>query len=325
LTPRQPCGTIAGALQVPVGCGGNFCFLREEKVALMEKHHSTIIVVPHAQGKVYKLRISPFALRFAVVFGALVAVLSVVSLAASGTILRQRAMFHALEKENRQLKKNNQRLAETIDQVQTRLSQFEQRTKTLAIAAGVGDLLNAPSEAAQPGMGSGGPLDRLGAEPGLLIKRQESIDRQLATVEKRLSDQVLLFSHTPSIAPVIGVMTDGFGPRIDPITRRPAFHDGLDISVNIGTPVKAPAEGVVVFAGRDAGYGKMIKISHGFGFTTVFGHLEEFAVREGERVRRGEVIGRVGMTGRTTGPHLHYEVWKDGDRQNPLHYILDAY
>jgi murein DD-endopeptidase MepM/ murein hydrolase activator NlpD len=302
-----------------------FFFLREEELALMEKHHSTIIVVPHTHGKVYKLRISPFALRALAISGALVAVLAIVSLAASGTFLRQRAMFHALEKENRQLKKNNARLAETIDQVQTRLSQFEQRTRTLAIAAGVSDLLNAPADTGRTGIGSGGPLDRLGAEPELLVKRQESIDRQLATVEKRLSEQVLLFSHTPSIAPVIGVVTDGFGPRIDPITRRPAFHDGLDISVNIGTPVEAPADGVVVFAARDAGYGKMIKISHGFGFTTVFGHLEGFTVKEGERVHRGEVIGRVGMTGRTTGPHLHYEVWKDGDRQNPLHYILNAY
>jgi murein DD-endopeptidase MepM/ murein hydrolase activator NlpD len=291
----------------------------------MERHHSTIIVVPHAHGKVYKLRISPFVLRSIIVFGALVAVLSIISLAASGTFLRQRAMFHALEKENKQLKKNNQRMAETIAQVQTRLSQFEQRTKTLAIAAGVADLLSAPGDVGRPGVGSGGPFDRLSAEPELLIKRQESIDRQLATVEKRLSEQALLFSHTPSIAPVVGVVTDGFGPRIDPITRRPAFHDGLDISVNIGTPIKAPADGVVVFAARDAGYGKMIKISHGFGFTTVFGHLERFTVKEGERVHRGEVIGKVGMTGRTTGPHLHYEVWKDGDRKNPLHYILDAY
>jgi murein DD-endopeptidase MepM/ murein hydrolase activator NlpD len=298
-------------------CRGGFSFFFGRR--------STIIVVPHTHGKVYKLRISPFALRALAISGALVAVLAIVSLAASGTFLRQRAMFHALEKENRQLKKNNARLAETIDQVQTRLSQFEQRTRTLAIAAGVSDLLNAPADTGRTGIGSGGPLDRLGAEPELLVKRQESIDRQLATVEKRLSEQVLLFSHTPSIAPVIGVVTDGFGPRIDPITRRPAFHDGLDISVNIGTPVEAPADGVVVFAARDAGYGKMIKISHGFGFTTVFGHLEGFTVKEGERVHRGEVIGRVGMTGRTTGPHLHYEVWKDGDRQNPLHYILNAY
>jgi murein DD-endopeptidase MepM/ murein hydrolase activator NlpD len=304
---------------------GRIAFLREEEVALMEKRHSTIIVVPHAHGKVYKLRISPLLLRSVIIFAAVVAVLSIVSLAASGTFLRQRAMFHALQKENKQLKKSNERLSETIAQVQTRLSQFEQRTKTLAIAAGVSDLLSAPGDSGRPGIGSGGPFDRLSAEPELLVKRQESIDRQLATVEEHLSEQALLFSHTPSIAPVVGVVTDGYGPRIDPITRRPAFHDGLDISVSIGTPIKAPADGVVVFAGRDAGYGKMIKISHGFGFTTVFGHLERFGVKEGERVHRGEVIGRVGMTGRTTGPHLHYEVWKDGDRKNPLHYILDAY
>ena len=291
----------------------------------MEKRRSTIIVVPHAHGKVYKLAISPVTLRLLAGLGVAVVVLAIVSLAASGTFLRQRAMFRGLEQENTKLKRNNQRLSETIAQVQTRLAQFEERTRTLAIAAGVGDLLNAPADADRSRTGSGGPLDRLSAEPELLVKRQDSLERQLASVEHKLSEQALLLSHTPSVAPVVGVVTDGFGPRIDPITRKPAFHEGLDISVNIGTGVKAPADGVVVFADRDAGYGKMVRIAHGYGFTTIYGHLERLLVKPGQKVARGQVIGLVGLTGRTTGPHLHYEVWKDGERRNPLHYILDAY
>lgn len=291
----------------------------------MEMRHSTVILVPHAHGKVYKLRLSPMALKLLIVLAVGVVVLSVISIAASGTFLRQRAMYKALDKENRQLKKNNQRLSETITQVQTRLAQFEQRTKSLAIAAGVPDLLGADDPASRARVGSGGPLDRLPAEPELLMQRQQSLEQQLSRVEKGLTDQALLLSHTPSIAPVVGVLTDGFGPRMDPITRRPAFHDGQDISINIGAEVDAPADGIVIFAGRESGYGKMIKVSHGFGYTTLYGHLDRINVKEGERVTRGEVIGRVGMTGRTTGPHLHYEVWKDGEKKNPLHYILDAY
>lgn len=291
----------------------------------METRRSTIIVVPHAHGKVYKLAISPLMLRLAIGLGVAVVVLSIVSVVASGTFLRQRALFRSLEQENTSLKRSNQRLSETISQVQTRLTQFEERTRTLAIAAGVGDLLNAPADASRARTGSGGPLDRLGSEPELLVKRQDSLERQLASVEHKLSEQALLLSHTPSVAPVVGVVTDGFGPRIDPITRKPAFHEGLDISVNIGTNVKAPADGVVVFADRDAGYGKMVRIAHGYGFTTIYGHLERMLVKPGQKVTRGQVIGLVGLTGRTTGPHLHYEVWKDGERRNPLHYILDAY
>jgi len=290
-----------------------------------EKRHSTIIIVPHAHGKVFKVQISPAVLRTLVLFGIAIAILSIVSIAASGTFLHQRAIYRAVQAENRQLKKSNQRLAETVSQVQARLTQFEQRTKTLAIAAGVADLFSNNAPSAAVGVGSGGPLDRLSAAPETLVRRQEQLDQQLAKVERKLSEEALMLSHTPVVAPVVGVITDGYGPRLDPVTRRPAFHDGLDISVAIGTVVSAPADGVVVFANRDSGYGKMIKINHGYGYTTIYGHLEKFLVKEGSKVSRGQPIGKVGMSGRTTGPHLHYEVWKDGEKQNPLHYILDAY
>jgi murein DD-endopeptidase MepM/ murein hydrolase activator NlpD len=293
--------------------------------SVAEKRHSTIIIVPHAHGKVFKIQISPALLRMLVVFGVTIAILSIVSVAASGTFLHQRAIYRAVQAENRQLKRSNQRLAETVSQVQARLTQFEQRAKTLAIAAGVADLFSTNSATTPVGVGSGGPLDRLPAAPETLVRRQEQLDQELGKVERKLSDEALMLSHTPVVAPVVGVITDGFGPRLDPVTRKPAFHDGLDISVAIGTVVTAPAEGVVVFANRDSGYGKMIKINHGYGYTTVYGHLEKFLVKEGATVTRGEPIGKVGMSGRTTGPHLHYEVWKDGEKQNPLHYILDAY
>jgi len=292
---------------------------------MAEKRHSTIIIIPHAQGKVYKLRLSPRILKLLAASGIGLIVLALVSLAASGSFLRERAMYRALERDNGQLRKSNQRLAETVSQVKARLDQFEQRTKTLAIAAGVSDLLSASSDDARGGVGSGGPLDQLAAEPEALVKRQEMLDRQLAKVEQRLHDQAIMLAHTPTIAPVIGVITDGYGPRIDPITHRPAFHEGLDISVAIGTPVRSPADGVVLFADRETGYGRVVKLDHGYGYNTTYAHLDRLLVKEGARVTRGQLLGKVGLSGRTTGPHLHYEVWKDGERQNPLHFILDAY
>lgn len=292
---------------------------------MAEKRHSTIIIVPHAHGKVFKLQLSPALLKTLIFAGVTVAILSILSIAASGTFLHQRAVYRAVQTENKQLKKSNQRLAETVSQVQARLTQFEQRTKTLAIAAGVADLFSENVESTRAGVGSGGPLDRLSAAPETLVRRQEQLDQQLAKVERKLSDEALMLSHTPVVAPVVGVITDGFGPRLDPITRRPAFHEGLDISVAIGTLVTAPANGVVVFASRESGLGRMLKLNHGYGYTTVYGHLDRLLVKEGTKVSRGQPIGRVGMSGRTTGPHLHYEVWKDGEKQNPLHFILDAY
>jgi len=292
---------------------------------LTHKRHSTIVIIPHAAGRVYKIHLSPTLLKACVALAAVALVLSLVALFGSGNFVRQRAQFRALEKENKELKKTNQRLQQTLTEVQGRLEQFEQRTKQLAIAAGVADALLAPVATARPSMGSGGPLERLTGNPEQLLQREAALERQLGAVEQRLSEQELLLAHTPTIAPVVGVITDGFGPRIDPITRQPAFHDGLDIAAAFGTPVKAPADGLVVFAHREAGYGKVVKINHGYGFVTLFGHLDRILVQEGQRVKRGDIIGRVGLTGRTTGAHLHYEVWKDGEKQNPLHYILDAY
>ena len=210
-------------------------------------------------------------------------------------------------------------------QVKARLDQFEQRTKTLAIAAGVSDLLSANVADPRAGAGAGGPLDKLSAEPEALVRQQDTLDRQLAKVEQRLQDQAMMLAHTPTIAPVIGVITEGFGPRIDPITFRPAFHAGLDVSVAVGTIVRSPADGVVVFADRESGYGRVVKINHGYGYATVHAHLERALVKSGAKVTRGQPIGKVGLSGRTTGPHLHYEVVKDGEKQNPLHFILDAY
>ncbi len=289
------------------------------------KRHSTIIIVPHAHGKVYKLHLSPLLLKGLVALAVVTAILTIVSLAGSGSFLQQRAAYRSLQRENKQLRKNNQRLTETVNQVQVRLAQFEQRTKALAIAAGISDLLTPSSDAPRAGAGSGGPLDRLTAEPETLVSRQQQIDVQLEKVEQKLSEQAIMLSHTPVLAPVVGVITDGFGPRLDPVTRQPAFHDGLDISCAIGTSVRAPADGVVVFAERESGYGKILKINHGYGYTTTYSHLDRFLVKVGQRITRGQVVARTGMTGRTTGAHLHYEVWKDAEKQNPLHYILDAY
>ncbi|MCX7894556.1 MAG: peptidoglycan DD-metalloendopeptidase family protein [Thermoanaerobaculum sp.] len=289
------------------------------------KRHSTVVFIPHAAGRVYKIHLSPTLLKVVAAFAVLAFILSLVALLGSGNFVRQRALYRSLEKENRELRRTNQKLQEALAEVHSRLEQFEQRTKQLAIAAGVADALVAPAPPPRTSVGTGGPLDRLTGNPEQLLQREAQLERQLGAVEQRLSEQQLLLSHTPTIAPVVGVITDGFGPRIDPMTRQAAFHDGLDISAAFGTPVKAPADGLVVFADREAGYGKAIKINHGYGFVTVYGHLDRILVKEGQRVKRGDIIGRVGMTGRTTGPHLHYEVWKDGERQNPLHYILDAY
>lgn len=131
------------------------------------------------------------------------------------------------------------------------------------------------------------------------------------------------WASTPSIWPVKGWMTSAFGRRISPFTGEPAMHRGVDISVPQNTPLVASANGVVVRAGWDGGLGNAIKIDHGYGYGTQYGHLAKVQVRVGQRVKRGQVIGLVGSTGLSTGPHLHYEVLVNLVPTNPIRYILN--
>ena len=126
---------------------------------------------------------------------------------------------------------------------------------------------------------------------------------------------------TPSVWPVRGRITAGFGQRMDPFTGEGAFHTGVDIAAPVGTPIRAVADGILFHAGPDSSYGNGALIDHGYGLTTKYGHLRSLTVVVGQEVNRGEIIGTVGMTGRTTGPHLHYEVLVGGIPVNPVNYL----
>jgi murein DD-endopeptidase MepM/ murein hydrolase activator NlpD len=288
---------------------------------------NTIIIVPHSQARFIKFS---FSTRTLVVAGSLLAVsvvLSVVAIAYSGNAVSRRADVQRLQAENQELAEVNRDLSQTIAEVQARLDDFEERTARLALAAGMqGDVAGAVGATAEGSqVGSGGLYNRLPDGPDSLKLQGSWIQQQLDMVDRKLSEKGKILASTPTMAPTVGVLTDGFGTRNDPITGRRAFHRGLDISARRGTPVYAPADGVVVFAGRNGGLGKTIRVSHGFGFTTLYGHLHEMNVELGDEVHRGDRIGAIGNTGRSTGSHLHYEVHEDGKAKDPLYFILDRF
>jgi murein DD-endopeptidase MepM/ murein hydrolase activator NlpD len=129
--------------------------------------------------------------------------------------------------------------------------------------------------------------------------------------------------HVPLAMPVSGGFdrSSGFGARVDPFTRRYAFHPGIDFAGPWGSLVWATAPGKVVFAGYRGGYGNMVEIDHGYGLHTRYGHLSKITVRNGARIDKGGNLGRIGSTGRSTGPHVHYEVWYDNVLKNPNNFI----
>jgi murein DD-endopeptidase MepM/ murein hydrolase activator NlpD len=159
------------------------------------------------------------------------------------------------------------------------------------------------------------------------------IDRNLKTANLReqnvielievLSNRQGLLRATPSILPASGWVSSTFGYRINPITGQATLHEGLDIAASPGTPVHAPADGVVSFAGYDPGYGKLVSIDHGFGIVTRYGHNSQLFVVAGQKIKRGDVISAVGSTGHSTGPHVHYEVRLNEVPVDPSNYILD--
>ena len=158
------------------------------------------------------------------------------------------------------------------------------------------------------------PDTTIGVLKGLL----GALENGLASVKNSVESQQQLARATPSIWPLAGWLSSGYGNRKDPFSGSVDFHPGLDIAANRGTPVRATADGTVSTAGYNGNYGNSVLIEHGFSISTRFGHMSRLAVREGQQIRRGDVVGYVGSTGRATGAHLHYEILVNGSPINPL-------
>jgi murein DD-endopeptidase MepM/ murein hydrolase activator NlpD len=153
---------------------------------------------------------------------------------------------------------------------------------------------------------------------GMLREMLGRLGSRLDLVKNDVQRRAALAASTPSIWPAQGNLSASFGRRLDPFNGDPAHHSGIDISAPRGQPVHATAAGTVTSAGWNGEYGNMVVIEHGFGLVTRYGHLQDFSVKPGDKVERMQQIGRIGATGRATGPHLHYELLVNGQMTNPL-------
>ena len=294
----------------------------------MANEFYTLIVVPHAKARFRKVQVSVRLMKW--VAGALATVTLVVMavLVHYSRIAFEVHELRSLRAENTELRQRTLAYEQNAGKLQSKLERLQSMVTKLGIMAGLEQAL--PGEASA---GVGGPsvsLETATAPAGAASLL--SMDRELTTLTARSAeletfykDQHTLLASTPSVWPVRGYLSAGFGNRADPFTGQRDFHPGIDISTPIGTRVTAPADGLVVSCAEKGAYGNTIIIDHGFGIVTRYGHLSGFNVKPGQQVRRGDVIGFVGSTGRSTGPHLHYEVRIDGEAVNPLAYILDEY
>jgi murein DD-endopeptidase MepM/ murein hydrolase activator NlpD len=289
----------------------------------MQRQRHTVIFVPHAHAARARLRKWQVSNLQILIAGASLLLLALVASWLAWSHFNSSvspAEMTRLRHENARLRQVNQTFETSIQSLQSKLTSSEGRTRQLAIMAGLESL----GAGADVGIGGGAPLD--GATPedlAALHGRAGQMQGALDAIEVRLGERVRWMSSTPTIAPVRGILTSGFGTRSDPMTHGPGLHQGIDIAAAAGQPVFAAADGLVVLAASTSGYGEAVYLAHGFGVTTRYGHLSEIDVRPGQRIHRGDPIGRVGSTGRSTGSHLHYEVRLDGTPVNPLAYILD--
>jgi len=234
----------------------------------------------------------------------------------------------------------NRLLGYQLNQVQDRLTQVVSRVDSLSNEEeAIRVKVNLPplgEDVRRAGVGSLIPYEGqvIGDERiENLLRSLDQVERELAVQkqsyseirDKLVSDEKRL-KHIPSIIPInAGRLTDGFGYRRDPFTHQIRFHYGADFSAPTGTPVFVSADGTVTKAHRVPGFGKVVEVDHGYGFTTVYGHLNDYIVRRGQRLKRGDQIGYVGNTGRSTASHLHYEVRVKGRPVDPLDYFYEGY
>jgi murein DD-endopeptidase MepM/ murein hydrolase activator NlpD len=227
------------------------------------------------------------------------------------------ANYNALRREADQLRTRYQNLQKVVSQTNQQLASLEVFANEVQVAYGIKQKLEGPSD--------------ISSEGKLVPSFAESIADYNYL---RTANNLALGSHAyrriqpenaqPSIWPIDGRLMGAFGERTDPFSGEGAFHTGVDISAPTGTPIRATADGIVIFAQMENGYGRLVKIDHGNGVQTYYAHLSRFYVQAGQDIRRGELLGAVGTSGRVTAPHLHYEVRLGGAPVNPYRYLVNT-
>ncbi len=288
----------------------------------MKPETYTFFIASSRRGTIRKVTM-PFYLLHLLAILAIVGGITLVAAVGSYTrMLWKVGEYNALRREQATLKHQYQQLQTTVKDTNQRLSSLQSLATEVAMTYGFMRFRESPfaltdTQQTDPETSFERSVDQF----NFLEKNATSV--ALASGGLRLMPQPGLgdIAFTPSLWPVIGHITGHFGERLDPFSGEGAFHTGVDISSEYGDPVRATADGVVVAVERRAGYGRLVIVDHGFGLSTWYGHLSSYNTVPGAHIKRGDIIGYVGVSGRTTGPHVHYEVRINGAPVNPMRYL----
>ena len=292
----------------------------------MEKKFYAFLIFPGAHGRLHKIQL-PFYIIHLVLALSVVGIMTVAALANSySRMLLKVSNYNNLRSEREALKTQYRTLESTVTSTNAKLDSLQSLAAEVALTYGFGDARRPGFPAAVLALATqtNATVDssfRASLYAFNLIRRASLEPDGSASALGMFSNPPIVRTTVPSIWPVRGQITAGFGQRMDPFSGEGAFHSGVDISVPFGTKVEASADGIVLEAGPESGYGNQVLIDHGYGLTSKYGHLSKIFVVVGQDVKRGQVIGAVGMTGKATGPHLHYEVHVHDTPVNPAKYL----
>ena len=289
----------------------------------------TFMVVPHDGGKPLQIKASLFAIH-ALVLGVVGLVLW------AGFVVSRDVNYQLAQLTEQRFKSNMQDIMSELETNRALLSRMAMVDTQFRKLLKLGDRKAVLSQFT----GMGGPTEEDSARvsqlllekndqlmtkvnASLKLTNQQAVQQEASFKEINvfLDKQRSILAATPSIWPVKGWITSGFGKRASPLTGEPGRHMGVDIANEVNTPIRAAADGIVTYAGWESGYGRLVAIEHGYGFSTRYGHCARVDVKVGDEVKRGQVIGYMGSTGRSTGSHVHYEVRIHGMPVDPEKYL----
>jgi murein DD-endopeptidase MepM/ murein hydrolase activator NlpD len=291
---------------------------------MMAPETYTLFVASSRSGKMRRIRV-PFYALYALTGLAVVGGITVAAALGSYTRLLWKAgNYNALLRKQGTLEQQFHQLQQTASETDQRLSSLQSLATEVAMTYGFIRLRNSPFAVGQPLAASDASFDQSLEQFTFLESNSPRLSLAVGRMSLLPGPGLGEVSFTPSLWPVIGRITGSFGERLDPFSGEGAFHAGVDISSQYGDGVRAAADGVVTHSELHAGYGRLVVVDHGFGVATWYGHLSSFAVAPGMRIKRGDLIGYVGVSGRTTGPHVHYEVRINGAPVNPMRYLRSS-
>jgi len=300
--------------------------LTAEKINIMKGKYYTFFIASSASGGMRRVRVPFYVLHALAILAAVGGVTVLAGMGSYSRMLWKATNYNSLRREQDTLKQQYKVLQTEVKDTNQRLDSLQSLASEVAIAYGITRFRQTPFAFGDDAVAGASDVEYQESidEFSYLQRNASAVTMSDGGMRLLPASQLSSLGIVPTLWPVVGEITGHFGERLDPFSGEGAFHAGMDIASHYGDSVHATADGIVAVVDQRAGYGKLVVIDHGFGVSTWYGHLSAFSTHVGTHVKRGDIIGLEGQSGRSTGPHLHYEVRIYNTPVNPWRYLSSA-